>query len=680
MGVRKFLIQNTDGYGEGYYGEGYYGGYTEVLIDNTWTFTKSINSQKTCKFKIISNPNNATISKGLTVVLLDDNVTIFSGIIRTIEKVEEIPGELFYNIDCYTNEKLASKRRIGLVFENRTAGYIFRYIANNYLLDEGITIGAIHEGQTFERVVFNYSTITEAFNLIQNSTQGYNWHIDNEKKLYFLAKATIKSNYTINDTFQHSGMKESSTLDEYRNTMFVNGGLRLVNEITGWIPSPKPDGSSRDFIVKYPIGKEPTIYINSVAVPASDVGVNGFDENKKWYWSYNSDKITQDTSETVLSITDVLTIDFEGLLQTKVKIDDINKINERADIEGNTGIYEEITENKDLTSLKTATDYGNALIEKYNDQACIEMTIEDDIKDFDINMLVKIDRPLFGINSWYLIESITATPQTGEHIKYTVKMLSGEFVGNWEDYLKSLLTQKYDINADDTIIQYQSFAERFYQSGQIEFNAIGLLAPSLTLQPSIYLAPGISLHNEYVYEGYTIPSSYYDYETKIATQDTYVNSYYPDSNFNSQDKLKSYWGGLPEFYVILLDFDLSDITGKTIVSATLKLYSKSAFSGNLYNSVRLITSSWDETTATYNNSISSIGSIQYDYKKHSTMTASQPITWNVTTLLQNIASGLITNYNGLALYPYSPDYTSQEFYKRDVYFYKPKLEITYLKS
>lgn len=498
--LRQLLINNGVAYGEGIYGNGIYNGFSEVKIADNWNFAKSINSQSPFSFTIIDNPDNIVITKGLEVIFLVDGVHRFAGIIINADKYEPMPGYIYYDITCTTFVKLIIKRRFGAVFENKNAGYIVNYLIDNYFSEEGITAGTIQNGPTFDKVVFNYLTGEEALNKLQTAAPGYNWHIDDDKKLHFYIKATNKSTITIDDDFQHSGFYYKDTLEEYRNVQIIEGGLRQINLIENYEPSPKPDGIARDFIVKHPIGKEPTIYINSVAVPAADVGVNGYDTGKKWYWSYNSDKITHDSSETVLTDADTILVDFYGVLPVRLKYEDNVKINERAGIDGNSGKYEEIYKNVDITSNTAAVDYAKGLIEKYKDQSYVELFIDYNIGDLDINKLVKIEKPLFNINDWFLIESISASWQTAEHITYKLKLLSGEFVGNWEDYLKSLLTVETEINADDVVVQYKSFNENWNWSGIYNISIFTLLAPDVTLAPNITLAPGTTKQTEVIYD------------------------------------------------------------------------------------------------------------------------------------------------------------------------------------
>lgn len=492
--VRQCLISNSIAYGSGLYGTGYYGGFSEVKIEDTWKFSKSINSLKQFTFTIISNPDNITIQKGLEVIFLIDAVVAFKGIISNIQLYETMPGYLYYDIVCCTFDKLLQKRKIAKIFTATNAGDIIKWTINNILYEEGITIGTIQDGPTFDTVVFNYSTCEEAFNKIQTSSPGYNWSIDFDKKINFVAKNTIKSIYTIDNTFIHSGFKPDITLDEYRNIQYIEGGVSETSQQIDYYPTPAPDGISRDFIVKFPISKQPEIYISLgggpfVQVSSTDIGTN-YDTGKKWYWSYGSDKITQDQGEAVLTAADNIKITYYGLRDIRLQYNDNAEIASRAIIDGNSGKYEEIIQNKDITTAAAAVDYAKGLISKYKDQKPINLILEHSIYDFNINMMVKVEKPLFGINDWYLIESISAQQSNAEKVLYQIKLLSGDMVGGWDDYFKQLLTQQTEIKETDTLIIFQSDNDIWTWNGTYNIDSIEILTPAIDLFPALDLYPG----------------------------------------------------------------------------------------------------------------------------------------------------------------------------------------------
>jgi hypothetical protein len=479
---------------------------SEVVISDDWKFSKCINQQKQFEVTVIDNPNSANIETGLEVKFYINGEVEFIGLIQKVQRWEDTPMKVHYKLICLTFQKILDRRLIGKVFENKTAGYIINYIIDNYLVDEGIISGNIEDGPTFEKVVFNYINSLNAINKIITRCTGYNFKINEDKSIDFESKYSNTSSYVLDDDFIHRGFYPSDSLDEYRNSQIIEGGRKETNIVSEWIPSPKPDGESREFTVKFPIAREPVIEVsvNGAGWVTQTIGLNGIDSGKQFYWTYGSDTISQDVSETVLTddnpTADAIRVTFYGLLDVRLWYDDTIRINERAGIELNSGRYENVYSNKDITTNSAAVNYAKGLIEKYADNKDITVIIEDDIKDWDINKLVKVEKPLFDIDDWYLIEQIDAEYQTAEHVTYTVKLISGEFVGGWEDYFKKLLDFIGEIDAEDVIVKYKSLNEKWYYQGIYKVDVITLLAPSLNLAPSLTLPPGTTKQTNWLYD------------------------------------------------------------------------------------------------------------------------------------------------------------------------------------
>lgn len=395
------------------------------------------------------------IKKGHEFLFKIDGVTKFSGIVTDVEMEEIAPTVLHYNLEINDWTWLTNKRLVGQVFENKTAKYIIEWIIDNILVDEGISKGTIQTGLTFDKVVFNYKSATECFNYIQEACVGYNWIIDVDKNVHFVSKTTYVCNTMIDDSFFLKNFRYRDPFDGYVNTIYGSFGRKKTTLQSDYVATPKPDGSSKEFSVRYPIANKPVVYIDSTE---QTVGINGLDSGKDCYWSYQSDKITFETAPTGTAIK----VTYYGLVEIKMLVQDTIKIDERKLIEvGTSGKYEQVYQNKDVESNLSAVQYSQGIIDKYNDQSTIEFDVEYDIADLEVNKLIKVEKSLFGIDRWYLIESISASSLNNNSIKYHVKLIGGEHVGNWTDYFKKLLPKETEINADDKLIQYRNLSEQW---------------------------------------------------------------------------------------------------------------------------------------------------------------------------------------------------------------------------
>jgi hypothetical protein len=164
-----------------------------------------------------------------------------------------------------------------------------------------------------------------------------------------------------------------------------------------------------------------------------------------------------------------------------------------------------------------------------------------------------------------------------------------------------------------------------------------------------------------------------EYEN-LASQDTFVYNYtgYEDTNYDDEGYLSLYYGASSDYQSICLDFDLSFFIGKTIVSAQLNLFRTTAFSGDMQSQVQYIDDTWDETTTTFNNISSKINGTAYGYHSHS---AGDTESWDITSLVKDIADEVITDYEGLYILPSGTGYPTDVFYDNTIANNEPELLI-----
>lgn len=136
--------------------------------------------------------------------------------------------------------------------------------------------------------------------------------------------------------------------------------------------------------------------------------------------------------------------------------------------------------------------------------------------------------------------------------------------------------------------------------------------------------------------------------TYNATMDTYVDGANTGVNYDDTE-LDLYDNGTSKY--ILLDFDFSSIIGKTVNAATLTLNRKDTLSGIINSLVKYITTSWSEDTVTYA-TLPSLDATEYGEHEH---VSGESEEWDITALLQAIADGTISDFEGLAIIPSGTD-------------------------
>jgi len=85
------------------------------------------------------------------------------------------------------------------------------------------------------------------------------------------------------------------------------------------------------------------------------------------------------------------------------------------------------------------------------------------------------------------------------------------------------------------------------------------------------------------------------------TDDTFVHKRRPNKNFNEYYHELQLSDSSGYFRRIYLKFDLSDLAGKTITSATLYLYASDSYDPDYVKLYRVTQHDWDENSLTWNN-------------------------------------------------------------------------------
>jgi hypothetical protein len=439
---------------------------TRVTILTGWNVIDSVNARSTAQFVVTDLGSLPAINNGDEIELKKGTVVYFSGIIKGVEAYEPIPGTIWYAVSTTDNSAKADKRRIAKSWTNEFAGDIARDIITEKLADEGVTAGTVQDGPLIQKAISSYLKCSELLNQIKDLT-GYVWNINKDNELNFYQRSTFVAPWTLSDSVQHSNFRHHKNMDEYANTVYARGGFGETPTQYNEQPTPAvPDGLTRTFTLRYPVAEKPEIEIKInggswVAINPAQIGINGVDENKLWYWSHEQQTITQDTSIQPLTPEDEIRVTYVGLRKLFVKVDDSTEIAIRQAIEnGTSGIYDRLVTDDSITTSAQIIEYAESQLEILA-QEVDTVTFDTEVQGLEAGMILPIDKPLYGINGDFLIESVTMRPVGPDKIMYSVNALDGAAIGGWAQFFGKMISkqERFVIGESEVLIILQRFSE-----------------------------------------------------------------------------------------------------------------------------------------------------------------------------------------------------------------------------
>lgn len=418
---------------------------------NSFSYTDKLNERSTCSF-IVIDPFD--ITKGMEVLIEEDGEVIFAGKVAK-PKISNADTIKLINVSCTDYSQLIDKRIIAETYENMLAGDIVRDFIDNVFYEEGITEGNIQDSLLISKAVFNYDNGNIAMNYLSDVT-GHYWEVDKDKKLNFFDKTTYTAPFLLTDTsLNYDNLQVEENADKYRNRQYLKAGQDMSTIQTRAF---KGDGETQTFTVDLPIALVPTVKVNGLS---KTVGIRGIDKNKEWYWQKGDKTISQETSGSKLSSSDILTIDFQGFYPIIVVAENPEEINSRKSLEGGSGIYESITQEATLDTKDSALEYTNSILQKYGFISKV-VTFNTYVKGLKSGQLLTIQNVKYNINGNFLIESVTVRG-SGDNTTYSVKCLDGSSIGGWEKFFKSLVNnnQQLLIRENEIVVKLITFKDSF---------------------------------------------------------------------------------------------------------------------------------------------------------------------------------------------------------------------------
>lgn len=411
----------------------------EVLfVKGSLTTDDSIGERSTCSFEVIDEGSVYTFVKGQPVEVIENNIVLFCGVIESIQERKLAHGVIGHRVKCIDYHYKADKRIIAKAYVQETFQNIVSDIVATYLVDEDITIGNIEDGPVIEEAVFNYVRVSDALDSLAEKT-GFWWKIDCNKMIHFVRKETYAAPFGI-DTSNIE--KDSLTVEngnpQYRNKQYSKGGTAVTDPQT---EVKRGDGDAQSFILEFPVAKVPTVEVSigGGAWQQQTVGIRQLEE-AHWHWSKGDQVISQNSDDSPLTVNDRLRVTYRGEFPIVAVSMIPEQIEDRKDIEGGTGMVEQVIDDPNISSVESAFELANAKLEKYGviGRRVKFRTWEHGLES---GQIVKATFPEHRLTSnELLIESISIS-KSDQTIWYNVTAVEGPVSDSWSKMFYHMATR-----------------------------------------------------------------------------------------------------------------------------------------------------------------------------------------------------------------------------------------------
>lgn len=456
---------------------------------NSCQITNPLSNSTTATFALWDPSGTVLPQVGQEVLIYLGGVRIFGGSVEQPFQTayQATPGSLFSGtgggsaggvgsatgsaaaggVQCTDFSNLLDRRYVGVYFDGFGApaptflSDIVSYIVETYFAQDGISYDDSDgdPGIGLGPTLFNWVTGRQAFNQLSSLT-GWDFSVDNFKVLRFFPNSSGMGTaaFDINDN-DGNVYAESLGVEYYRSKYRNRQGVRSPTGTTQlWQdifstaqPGPfannpqPPDGIRRNFLELYGFLAIPTVTVNGVPQIVAELMSGGGFVPPVYDWyvvQLPSFGLFQNPSHTPIASSDVLVIAYPTSLSPIYWVQNNAQILERATIEGNSGIYEDVENAPSVTDPDAIAAYAAGLLARYGNGIPFQVTYSSRRQSplFAGQVQhIKIQNP--PLDFLGLISSVNWQDVDGKFMQMGVTVLSGEYQGDFTQFFAALVAQ-----------------------------------------------------------------------------------------------------------------------------------------------------------------------------------------------------------------------------------------------
>lgn len=392
--------------------------------------------------------------KGAPMSVEYDGAQVYSGYINNIREDDTVPSMVQQDVDCIDQHYLAEKRYGSVDFKDASAGWVVKYLVDNFLAAEGVTYTAdsIHDAgirpktglrpgvgvrpvaPQLKRANYQNMKISLIIDDIAKRA-GYWWCNDNVKVTWFQPPSAYPTETGVTvDDFTSGTIVYSKNNDRYVNKCIIKNAMFPTERQEKTF---KADGFGRSYVLGYPLNEKPTIVVSGRPVPADEIGVKGVDTNCDWYYKVGDPIVESNLAAPPIGVWSMITISYVGQYPGTATYQDDAEVAERLAIEGGTGIVEQVIDCSGSMTKVEAELYAKNLVDNYI-KDYIKFTFPTLRSGLNPGDYVSFTVPQYGMDGLQLVIEQVSYKPSGSTTIYTVTATNIPMRNKWIDAFKNM--------------------------------------------------------------------------------------------------------------------------------------------------------------------------------------------------------------------------------------------------
>lgn len=405
-------------------------------------------------------------------------------------------------VACTDYSSLLARRYAGLYFDGNGSPVpsfltnIVQYIVETYLAADGFTYQDSDGDPNINLgpVLFNWVTIQAAFNTLSSMT-GWDWNVDQYQVIRFFPSASGMGSapFNINEG-DGNAYGESLGVEYYRSKYRNRQGVASPSQqgqlwqdifsVSDPGPFPNfpqpPDGVRKTFLQLYGFTSVPIVLVDGNPQVVAQLTGSGYVPATGWQWyivqpqpGFPSYGLFQFGGNAALGPSDTLIIEYQTPIAPILWLENATQIADRAAIEGNSGVYEDVEQAPSTTDPAAIMAYCAGLLARYSNGIPFQVTYSSrnqlGLFTGQLQTIITSNPPL---NFTGLISAVTWQDIDGEFMQLSVTVLSGEYQGDFTQFFAALV-------AGTQLVQPANSAA--YQWGPISTGVQNFVSPQVSV-------------------------------------------------------------------------------------------------------------------------------------------------------------------------------------------------------